>query len=429
MIEYNNIYFIGIGGVGMSAIARMLRSRGAVVSGSDASESLVTEGLQEEGIKVNLTQVAENLENRIECVVYTTAIPEDNPELVEAKKRGLPIYTYAQMLGILSKDLDTIAISGAHGKTTTTAMTSAAFHGAGKKPHVIIGSLLPSIKSNYIKGTEDLLITEACEYNRTFLNLSPKHLVITNIDEDHLDYFKDLDDIKSAFVEMAEKVHKDGKIICDPTSPNLAQVVEKFADKIIDYTKFMSEVPKLKVIGKHNIANAAAALAAVSIYKGKDDLEGAKKGLEEFSGTWRRLEVRGTNGSDAVIYDDYAHHPDEIHATISSLKGEFPNKKIVVFFQPHLYSRTKLLLDGFVKALSEADEIYLLPIYAAREKEDSSISSEILTDKLKEVSQDGKVVEYLDSFEEAAKKINEKDSENIVVTMGAGDVYKILDLI
>ena len=427
MIEYDNIYFIGIGGVGMSAIARMLRSRGAVVSGSDASASLVTEGLQEENIKVSLTQVAENIGDEIDCVVYTTAIPKENPELVEAHRRGLPVYTYAQMLGILSKDLDTIAISGAHGKTTTTAMTSVVFHGVGKKPHVIIGSLLPSIKSNYIKGEEDLLITEACEYNRTFLNLSPKHLVITNIDEDHLDYFKDLNDIKNAFVEMAEKLPEDGKIICDPSLENLAPIVEKFADKIIDYTKFISEVPKLKVLGKHNISNAAAALAAVSIYT--DNLEGAKNSLKEFAGTWRRLEVRGVNHKDAIIYDDYAHHPDEIRATIASLREEFDDKKIVVFFQPHLYSRTKLLLDKFVKALHEADEIYLLPIYAAREPEDPTISSEILTQKLKEIAQKDKKIEYLDSFGSAANKINEKDAENIVVTMGAGDVYKILDLI
>lgn len=427
MIEYENIYFIGIGGVGMSAIARMLKTRGAIVSGSDMSETQVTQGLREEGVNVNLEQIAENLSDEIDAVVYTTAVPENNPELVEAKKRGLPIYTYAQMLGLLSKDLDTIAVSGAHGKTTTTAMLSSAFIGANRKPHVIIGSLLPSIKSNYIKGEENLLVTEACEYNRTFLNLNPKHLVITNIDEDHLDYFKDLADIQSAFVEVAEKLPEDGKIICDPSLPNLAPIVEKFSDKIIDYKKFVPEVPELKVIGKHNILNGAAALATVSIFE--EDLSGAKNGLANFSGTWRRLETRDPNKNGAVIYDDYAHHPDEIKATIQSLHENFPDKKIIVFFQPHLYSRTKLLMDGFIKSLSEADEIYLLPIYAAREPADPEISSEILTQKMKEVAEDDSKIEYLNTFEEAAKKINEKGSDNIVVTMGAGDVYKILDLI
>lgn len=430
MIKYKNIYFIGIGGIGMSAIARMLKSRGATVSGSDIAETEVTRGLKKESVKVNLKQVAENLSDDIDCVVYTTAVPKENPEFIEAKKRKLPIYSYAQMLGELSAGLETVAITGAHGKTTTTAMISAALRGAGRRPHVIVGSLLPELKSNYIRGEETILITEACEYKRTFLNLSPKYMVITNIDSDHLDYYKDLADIQSAFVELADKLPADGKIICDPSLPNLKPIVEKYNHKIIDYIKFIKDVPSLKVIGKHNILNAAASLAITSMFvdEKSNNFLGAKKGLAEFSGTWRRLEPRGKTSGGAILYDDYAHHPDEIRASLKALHEAFLEKKIVVFFQPHLYSRTKTLFDDFVKVFDEflsskaISELYLMPIYAAREPNDPTVSSKILADNIPSAN-------HLNTFDEAIKIISIKKTDSLVVTMGAGDVYKILDML
>jgi len=335
----------------MSAIARMLRGQGVEISGSDMSESDVTRGLQNIGVVVNFEQLAENLgdedgENLIDCIVYTTAIGDDNPEFLEAKKRGLPIYKYAEMLGQLSAGMNTVAVSGTHGKTTTTAMISKSFSGTELEPHTIVGSLLPEFKSNYIKGGSlerggNILITEACEYKRSFLNLSPSHVVITNLDEDHLDYYRDLSDIQDAFISLCEKLPEDGKIICDPSLPNLEPIVEKFGDKIIDYKKFLEDVPEMKVIGEHNRLNAAAALAAVSLFV--NEISGAKNSLREFKGTWRRLENRGKNENGAVLYDDYAHHPDEIFAGISALSEAFPDKKLCIFFQPHLYSRTKIL--------------------------------------------------------------------------------------
>ena len=432
MIKYKNIYFIGIGGIGMSAIVRMIKTQGAVISGSDMFESDVTHGLQKLGVVVNFEQVAENLPVEIDCVVYTTAIGDDNPEFVEAQKRGLPIFKYSEMLGQLSSGMDTIAVSGTHGKTTVTAMISKVFSGVDLEPHTIVGSLLPEFKSNYIKGgsTEkggNILITEACEYKRSFLNLEPKHVVITNIDEDHLDYYQDLSDIQDAFISLCKKLPEDGKIICDPSLPHLAPIVEKFGEKIIDYKKFLNDVPEMKVIGDHNKLNGAAALAVVSIFA-PDKAELAQSALSEFSGTWRRLENRGKTTSGTQLYDDYAHHPDEILAGIKALKGAFPNKKLCIFFQPHLYSRTKILFDDFVKVFSaEAkgksfiDELYLLPIYAAREPADPEISSEILAKKTGAT--------FVENFATAAEIASEKNAESVVVTMGAGDVYKILDLV
>lgn len=429
----------------MSAIARMLKTQGVQVSGSDISESDVTRGLLSEGITVNLTQVAENLPKEIDCVVYTTAIPDNNPEFSEARTRDIPTFTYAQMLGQISTDFETVAVSGTHGKTTTTAMIASSFHGVGQKPHVIVGSLLPEYKSNYLKGEADknfgqILITEACEYKRSFLNLNPKHVVITNLEEDHLDYYSDLADIQQAFLDLASKIPADGKIICDSSLPNLAPIVEKFPDKIVDYKKFLEQVPELKVLGEHNRLNAAATLALVSVYSGcerssdattENFMKGAINGLENFKGTWRRLEARGETEKGAILYDDYAHHPEEIRAGINALRQKFPNKKLVIFFQPHLYSRTKKLFNEFVEVFSQTDgdenplinELYFLPIYAAREPADSEITSEILAGKI-----DGNS-HALESFEQAAEIIKQKDSDTVVVTMGAGDVYYIHDFL
>jgi UDP-N-acetylmuramate--alanine ligase len=443
MINYKNIYFIGIGGIGMSALVRMLKEQDIKVSGSDSSESDVTRGLQDIGVKINFEHSANNINQDVDCVVYTTAVPDSNPELMEARLRDIPIYTYAQMLGNVSKQFETIAVSGTHGKTTTTAMIASAFKGADKKPNVIVGSLLPEYSSNYLKGGSkeeggNILVTEACEYRRSFLNLNPKHVVITNIEEDHLDYYSDLQDIQNAFLDLCAKIPEDGKIICDPDSPNLEPIVEKFSDKIIDYKNFIDQVPELKVLGEHNKLNAAATLALISIYREEDDsdfMSGAISGLQEFKGTWRRLEARGENENGALLYDDYAHHPQEIIAGINALRENFLDKKIIIFFQPHLYSRTRKLFNEFVEVFSKKDEnennpifeLYFLPIYAAREPADSEVTSDLLTKNISEIV-DFKV-ETLPNFEAAAEIARSKGYDCVVVTMGAGDIYKILDLV
>jgi UDP-N-acetylmuramate--alanine ligase len=471
-MNYKNIYFIGIGGIGMSAIARMLKSQGVKVSGSDSSQSEVTDGLISEGITVHIGESVGNIPDDVDCVVYTLAIPKENVELVELQNhvmedgQKIPIYTYAQMLGKLSEGMETVAVAGTHGKTTVTAMIASGFSKTDLHPHVVIGSLISdpdqtvrdpkqnnvNKKTNYIKsGTLEnggnIFVTEACEYKRSFLNLNPKHVVITNIDIDHLDYYRDLKDIHEAFIELCEKIPQDGKIVCDPDLQNLKPIVEKFPEKIIDYKEFLNKVPKLKVLGDHNKLNAAAAMACVSLFvqdsgqKIEQDLKKISDGLSEFSGTWRRLENRGQfikqNGElGSILYDDYAHHPDEISAGISALYKEFSDKKINIFFQPHLYSRTKTLGDDFIKVFVESlqekkiGNLYVLPIYAAREKKDETISSEILVNKIIEsYPKFENNVFYIENFQNAVDKIKLMNSGNVVVTVGAGDVYKILDLL
>ena len=402
----------------MSAIARYLQLHGKNVTGSDLTATDITDALQKEGARVFIGNDPENVTEQTECVIYTPAISGNDPELLRAKKMGLPTLTYAEMLGQISAGMKTIAVSGTHGKTTTTALTDAALRAADVSPTTIIGSLISQNKTNYIAGQSDIVIVEACEYKKSFLNLNPYILIITNIEADHLDFYKDLQDIKDAFMELADKIPDNGKIICDFEDENLSEIISKHQKKVINYRDFINRLPPLKVFGDHNKKNAAAALAVANILA--VDLEKAKEGLENFVGTWRRMEFRGKNENGALIYDDYAHHPTELESTLAALKEHYSNKQINIFFQPHLYSRTKLLFDDFVKVLSLADNLYILPIYAAREPIDPSISSEMLVDKI-----DGAT--FVSSFEEAKKIISKKRADNIVATVGAGDVYQILE--
>lgn len=465
--DYKKIHFIGIGGIGMSALARMFLSQGARVTGSDSSESEIITDLKNEGISVAVGQVAENISDDIDCIIYTLAIGEDNPEFIAARelsqKNNVPMFTYAEMLGKVSADMQTIAVSGTHGKTTTTAMIYSAMSSAGADPNLVVGSLIKNPrnsnteiissnydcnkgvikkdnnhKTNFVAGSDNIFITEACEYKKSFLNLSPKVLVITNIEADHLDYYKDLQDVQNAFLEMAMKVPKDGAIIFNDSDKNSTEVISKLKNiikenlpEILNYIDFVGDVPKLKVIGEHNIENAAAAVAVGDFMN--LDLELAAKGLANFSGTWRRMEFRGETKSGTILYDDYGHHPTEIHATLKAIHENFPNKNLKIFFQPHLYSRTKTLFDDFVRVFNDfintdsmtsghggSVKLYLLPIYAAREENDSNVSSEKLAEKISGAK-------CLKNFDEARDIISITDSSDLVLSLGAGDVYQILD--
>jgi UDP-N-acetylmuramate--alanine ligase len=431
--DFKKIYFIGIGGIGMSALARLFKNRGLEVSGSDMSRSEITDSLSQENIKIFLSQNSENLANDIDCVIYTIAIKEDNPELVEAQKRGLSIFTYAEMLGKVSSDYYTIAISGTHGKTTTTAMTTKIFQDLNLKPNAIVGSLLSESKSNFVSGESNYFIVEACEYGRSFHNLSPKILVITNLEEDHLDYYADLAEIQEAFKEMVQKVPADGFIICDPEDENLKSVIGEAKGQIINYKKYVEELPHLFVPGFHNRQNAAAAFAVVESVKNSNknseeiDINTAKESLKSFKGTWRRLEFKGETINGALVYDDYAHHPSEIKSSLLALKEKYSDKKILVIFQPHLYSRTKSFLEGFAKVLRQfSDRVIVLPIYAAREKSDGTIDSMMLVEKIYEDK-----AEHADNFFEATKLSLDKNinTDWIIMTVGAGDVSRISNML
>jgi UDP-N-acetylmuramate--alanine ligase len=356
--------------------------------------------------------------------VYTLAIDNLNDELEEARLKGLPLFTYAQMLGEVSKNMYTIAVAGTHGKTTTTAMVANVFLKNNKKPHVIVGSLLAQTGSNYVHGEEETFIVEACEYKRSFLNLNPHALLITNIDEDHLDYYKDLADIHDAFRTLVQKVPADGFVICDTEDPKVTPVLEGCVAQIIDYKKYISEIPVLYVLGDHNILNASLVLALSDISKLNLDI--SKSALADFRGTWRRLEFKKEFGA-LKIYDDYAHHPTEIRAGISAFKKSFPNLPLIVIFQPHLYSRTKEHFDEFVEVLSKADMSVVLPIYAAREPYDETISSQMLVDAL--ISK-GAHAQFSPDFETVKKDIEEnKNNPAVIVTVGAGDVWKITEML
>lgn len=423
MIPYTHIHFIGIGGIGMSALARMCLAHGISVSGSDIADSAILQKLKEEGATIFLSQISENISDTVDCVVYTLAVDNLNNELEEARIRELPMFTYAQMLGEVSKHMYTIAVAGTHGKTTTTAMVADVFLKNKKSPHVIVGSLLAQTGSNYVHGSEEIFIVEACEYKRSFLNLTPHVLLITNLEEDHLDYYKDLLDIQDAFRTLVQKVPQDGFVICDISDEKIKPVLKNCAATVIDYKKYISEIPELTVLGDHNILNASLALALAESMK--FDLEISKQALVDFKGTWRRLEFKKDFGA-LKLYDDYAHHPTEIRAGIQAFKKRFPDLPLVLIFQPHLYSRTKEHFDEFVEVLSHADMAVVLPIYAAREAYDASINSQMLVDTL--ISR-GAHAQFAPDFETVQKDIQEqKNNPAIVVTVGAGDVWKILDI-
>jgi len=421
--QAKKIHFIGIGGIGISAIARMFLLEGKEVSGSDQSESLVTEELAKLGAKIFIGQKAENVSPSTDLIIYTIAIPADNPERVAGEHLNIPAMTYPEALGQISKTKTTVAVAGTHGKTTTTAMIAQIALAAKLDPTVVVGSFMlndDGNQTNFIAGKGDLLIAEACEYRRSFLNLSPKILVITNIDNDHLDYYQDLADIQSAFAELAAKVPEDGYLICDVNAPNLAPVLAAAKCQVVDYTQVGITGLELLVPGGHNILNAQAALAVAKILDISPST--ALEALNKFSGTWRRFEFKGELGSGAFIYDDYAHHPTEIKATLAAAREKFPERRIIAVFQPHLYSRTKLLLNDFANSFTTADQVIIAPIYAAREAPDPTISHELLATaigaKARALASLPAITAYLKTL------IKPTD---LVLTIGAGNVCEVAE--
>lgn len=388
-------YFIGIGGIGVSALARKYLVEGWEVAGSDRTSSRVTMELEKLGAKIILEQRAENITVGLDLVIHTIAIPDDHPELTRAHELGLKVQSYPEVLGELSRTHYTIAIAGTHGKTTTTAMVARIMQAAGLDPTVIVGSLLAESGTNFVAGKSNYLVVEACEYRRSFLQLSPQILVITNIDNDHLDYYRDLADIQSAFAELKSKLLSDGKLITETEYSRIK-------------TDFVLQVP-----GAHNIQNAQAALAVAEVL-GIDYLT-AVEALESFRGTWRRFEYKGEMATGARVYDDYAHHPTEIRATLAAARELAAGNKIFAVFQPHLYSRTRLLFTELAKSFADADEIIITPIYAAREPMDEGVSSE----KLARAAQ----AKYLATFTEIADHLKQETKRgDLVIIMGAGDI-------
>ena len=422
-MNMKKIHMVGIGGIGMSALAQLYLDEGYTVTGSDREQSPTTALLGKKGIAVSLSHHAGNVPADAAMVVYSDAVWEDNSERIRAKELGLKQISYFEALGEISRGKFTIAVSGVHGKTTTTALLTKILRDSGKNPSAIIGSLVPEFSSNYVSGKKNLLVVEACEYKDHVLKLSPGILVIINIEWDHTDWFPSLSALQDTFREAVRKVKEEGVIIADPNDPFVGPVLSGARVPVVDYTK--ESVPQLRLIGVFNEMNARAAKAAARAYAPHLTESVIDRSLAAFQGTWRRFEKKGLTESGASVYDDYAHHPTAIRETLAAARKKFSDKKITIVFHPHLYSRTKDLFSGFVKELAKADSLILAPIYPAREKPIPGVTSDALAEAIRAINPD---TVSLHTFEEIEAELREKKSaQDLIITMGAGDIYKVAD--
>ena len=421
-------HFVGIGGIGMSALAQLMLDHGVIVTGSDRDTSPVTDLLESKGVQVLTPQVPENVPVDADVVVYSDAVPEGNPERQKATELGILQESYFQALGKVSEGKRTVAVAGTNGKTTTTGMLARVLKDAGASPVAIVGSIVKDFESNYLPGTSDLFVVEACEYRRHFLNLSPEILVVTNIELDHTDYFRDLVDVQDAFRTLIERVPSHGAIVTDAAHPNIAPLLLHAQAKVIDYTK--EAWHELRLPGEFNQMNARAAAAAARFVLSQSAEFSAEQfesqlatSLADFHGTWRRFEYKGKTATGADVYDDYAHHPTAVAGTLAELKKRTKGK-LYVAFHPHLYSRTRDLFDGFSEAFKDADIAYIAPIYAAREVDDGVVSSTLLAER---ITAHGTTASAPESFKEIEELLKQAGPDDIIVTMGAGDIYKVAD--
>lgn len=442
-----HIHFIGIGGISMSGLAEILIEEGFTVSGSDAKESSLTQKLTRMGARIYYGQRASNITDDIDCVVYTAAIRRDNAELMEAVARKIPMLTRAELLGQLMKNYDMpIAVSGTHGKTTTTSMISHILLEGDPDPTVSVGGILQAIGGNIRVGKSEVFITEACEYTNSFLHFFPKIGVILNIEEDHLDFFKDLEDIRHSFHQFAALLPADGTLVINQDIDNYKEIFEGLDCHVVTYgtsadsdysasditydekgcaafTLVKKGTPsdriRLSVPGVHNVSNALASIATAELLD--IPVRTIQAGLESFTGTDRRFEYKGMMNGVTII-DDYAHHPTEITATLNAA-ANYPHKELWCVFQPHTYTRTKAFFHEFAEALSRTDHLVLADIYAARETDTLGVSSEALA---KEVQALGTDAHYFPSFEEIEDFLESHCAPgDLLITMGAGDVVNI----
>ena len=442
-----HIHFIGIGGISMSGLAEILLEEGFTVSGSDSKESPLTQKLEQLGATIFFGQKASNIIDGIDCVVYTAAIHRENAELIEAVAKKIPMLTRAELLGQLMKNYKTpIAVSGTHGKTTTTSMLSHILLAGEKDPTISVGGILQAIGGNIRVGHSETFITEACEYTNSFLNFFPKIGIILNIEEDHLDFFKDLEDIRHSFHQFAALIPTDGTLIINNDIKNYEEICEGLDCRIVtcgsslssDYSsenvrfdeKGLASFDLIKrgetvcriqlsVPGYHNVSNALTCIAAAELLE--IPMKTIKQGLLAFTGTDRRFEYKGMMNGVTII-DDYAHHPTEILATLKAAKN-YPHKELWCVFQPHTYTRTKAFFHEFAEVLSHTDHLVLADIFAARETDTLGVSSK---DLAAEVARLGTDAHYFGSFEEIEMFLKEHCvSGDLLITMGAGDVVNI----
>ena len=449
MIEFENYmspgrkgHLIGIGGVSMSSLAEVLQGMGITITGSDINDTLNVKGVRSHGIEVFIGHRAENIGDDVEFVVRTAAVHDDNPEIAAARERGIPVFERTQAWGAISRDYNNaLCISGTHGKTTTTSMCTHILMAADKDPTVMIGGTLPLLNAGHRVGHGNTIVMEACEYYNSFLSFHPTVAVVLNIEEDHLDFFKDIEDIKNSFRQFASRVPEDGCIVANADDANTMDAIKGLDRRVITFGltpdadvyaenirfvdtnaefdimykgRLFTDVT-LHVPGMHNVKNALAATAAC-ICLGVRPLA-VKYGLAGFNGAGRRFEFKGKfNGAE--VYDDYAHHPGELKALLDTVES-LHYQRVILAFQPHTYSRTEALFDDFVKQLKRPDVLMLAEIFAAREKNTIGISSADLAEKV-----EGSF--FYPTFDEleAALRVSARPGD-IILTVGAGDIYKV----
>lgn len=420
--NFRHLHFIGIGGSGLSALAYLAQDKGLKVSGSDSAESTVTKALEAEGIPVHLGHRAGNLSPLTELVLYSEAINKlSNPEYQAAIAKNLPTMSYFEALGELSKHKKTIVVTGTHGKTTTTAMLGEALIEAGEDPTVIVGSRVPAFNGrNLHVGKSEWLVAEACEYKRSFLSFEPFGMVLLNCELEHVDYYKDEADYVEAFKELARKIPKEGFLVYNAQDPNAQEVAKVCSGKALAVSGKM--VKELAVPGEFNEWNASLAQKAALQVSDKKNL--IAKSLQAFKGTARRMEIKGEKAG-VIVIDDYAHHPTEIRSTLGALREKYPKQRLICVFQPHQYSRTHALLKEFKGAFSAADQVIVPDIFEARDSEEDKkkISAESFCRAL---SDSGTQALWTNGTENTVKWLTDNTkSGDLVITMGAGDVYKI----
>lgn len=438
----HTIHLVGIGGVSMSALAELLIHLGANVTGSDRAESEVTDKLTGLGARITYAHLPENVEGA-DVVIRTAAVHDDNPEIKHARELNIPVIERAQAWGWIMKGYkNAVCISGTHGKTTTTSMMTLIGMEAGVDPTVMVGSNLPAIGGTLRIGAHDCFVAESCEYTNSFLSFHPTVAVVLNVEADHLDFFKDLDDIIHSFHRFCELTPETGLVVVNHDDPSAMKAVEGVERNIVTfgasdsadvypqnavdnngYYEFDAMVKGekyahivLSVPGRHNMLNALACCAVCS-WMGLDG-EAVARGLEKFTGSSRRFQLTGYTEKGIRVVDDYAHHPTEMKVTLTAAK-EMDFKRIICLFQSHTYTRTAALFDDFVDALKLCDKAILADIYAAREKNTIGISAKDLADRIPNA-------EYYPTFEEIEKRVLEiAEPGDLILTMGAGDIYKV----
>ena len=440
--KIKRIHFVGIGGIGMSGIAEVLLNMGYEISGSDLGSSATVKRLKDLGANISIGHSAENVDGS-GVVVISSAIRADNPEVIRAKEINIPVIPRAEMLAELMRLRYGIAVAGSHGKTTTTSMTAAVLSYGKLDPTIVVGGKVTAMGTNARLGRGDFIVVEADESDGSFLRLSPVFSVLTNIDEEHMDYYKDMDELEGAFVSFINKIPFYGLSVLCIDCPRVKQISKRFEKRMLTYgfdqeaelraenvkvsgfettfDVFQKDSPlgsvRLNVPGRHNAQNALGAIA-IGMELGMS-FEDVTKGLAEFRGIDRRLQIKG-KGKGVTVIDDYAHHPKEIEVTLSAVK-ESHKGRVVVIFQPHRFSRTKLLFDEFVGVLKEADMLYIMDIYSAGEDPIDGITSEKLYESVKQQGQNNII--YLHGDNMITTVVDNLGPGDLVLTLGAGNVW------